>query len=259
MSAAARSDSRPPRAESSEAGASRSEAVRPDAERTEAGPPGPIRVLIVDDQALVRQGVRAFLETRTDLTIVADVGSGREAIEAAVRTRPHVALIDLVMPGMDGIATTVALREHAPACRVVVLTSHHDDGHVYPALRAGALGYLLKSVTPEELAAAIRAAAHGEPSLHPRVAMRLVQDAVGRGPDRPGSDPDRPEPLTPREREVLAHVAEGVGNAEIAARLGLSEKTVKGHVSHLLAKLRVKDRTQAAVYAWREGLVRRDD
>jgi len=211
-----------------------------------------ISVLLVDDHALVRQGVRAFLDAQPDLRVVAEAASGREAVEAAKTHAPDVVLMDLLMPGMDGVETTRAVKEVSPASHVVVLTSHHDDAYVFAALRAGALGYVLKTISSEELAGTVRRAAHGEPTLHPSIALRLMQDVRG-------EQEDVTSELTPRELEVLKLIAEGLTNADIAERLGVAEKTVKGHVGNVLSKLQVHDRTQAAVYAWREGVVRRED
>lgn len=215
----------------------------------------PVTVMIVDDHELVRQGVRAFLDAQPDLQVVAEAANGRDALAAATELVPDVVLMDLLMPGMDGVETTRLLKESSPRSHVVVLTSHHDDAHVFPALRAGALSYVLKSIGPEELAGAVRRAARGEPTLHPRVALRLMRDVRGAS----GTDPDVFTDLTPREQEVLKLIAEGLANADIAARLGVAEKTVKGHVSNVLSKLHLADRTQAAVFAWRKGVMRRDD
>ncbi len=211
----------------------------------------PITVLLVDDHAIVRSGVRAYLEIQPDLQVVGEAGSGAEAVRLAAELVPDVVLMDLVMPEMDGVEATWRLRRVSPRSQVVVLTSFHDDTHVFPAIKAGALSYLLKDIGPEELVEAVRAAAQGEASLHPRIAARLVQELRGdRGqPANPFSE------LSEREHEVLRLIADGLSNAEIAARLVLSEKTVKGHVSNILSKLHLQDRTQAAVYAWREGLV----
>ncbi len=213
-----------------------------------------LTVMIVDDHELVRQGVRAFLDAQPGLQVVAEAASGREAVALAQELVPDVVLMDLLMPGMDGVEATRKLKEVSPRSQVVVLTSHHDDAHVFPALRAGTLSYVLKTIGPEELAGTVRRAAHGEPTLHPRIALRLMRDV--RGDD---AGPDASAELTPREMEVLKLIAEGLANAAIAERLGLSEKTVKGHVSNVLSKLHLADRTQAAVYAWREGVVRRDE
>ncbi len=214
----------------------------------------PITVLLVDDHALVRQGVRAFLETQDDLTVVAEAGGGEEAIKLAAEHAPDVALMDLIMPGMDGVETTRQLVAKSPRTNVVMLTSYHDDEHVFPAIRAGALSYVLKEIGPDELADAVRKAAAGEAVLHPRVAARVVRELHGARRDAPNVFHE----LSDREMEVLKLIADGCANAEIAGNLYLSEKTVKSHVSNILGKLHLADRTQAAVYAWREGVVRRD-
>ena len=212
----------------------------------------PITVLIVDDHAVVRSGLRAYLETQPDLEVVAEAASGREAVRLAAEHVPDVVLMDLVMPEMDGVEATRRIRDASPRTRVVVLTSFHDDVHIFPAIKAGALSYLLKDIGPEELAEAVRAAARGEAVLHPRVAARLADEM--RGAWAAGINPYTE--LSTREQEVLRLVAEGRSNAEIAAQLVLSEKTVKSHVSNILSKLHLADRTQAAVFAWREGLMR---
>jgi len=214
----------------------------------------PITVLLVDDHELVRRGVRAFLETRPDITVVAEAGSGEEAVRLAAEYAPDVALMDLIMPGMDGVEATRLLTARSPRTSVVMLTSYHDDEHVFPAIRAGALSYVLKEVGPEELADAVRKAAAGEAVLHPRVAARVVRELHGARRDEPNVFRE----LSDRELEVLKLIADGLSNAEIAGRLYVSEKTVKSHVSNILGKLHLADRTQAAVYAWRQGVVRRD-
>lgn len=216
----------------------------------------PITVLLVDDHALVRQGVRAFLETQPDISVVAEADGGEEAVRCAAEYAPDVTLMDLIMPGMDGVEATRRLKTRSPRTKVVVLTSYHDDEHVFPAIRAGALSYILKEVGPEELAAAVRKAAAGEAILHPRVAARVVRELHGSRGE--ANAPNAFHELSDRELEVLKLIAEGLGNSEIAGRLYLSEKTVKSHVSNILGKLHLADRTQAAVYAWREGVVRRD-
>lgn len=206
-----------------------------------------IRVLVVDDHAVVREGLRAFLDLQDGIDVVGEASDGDEAIAAAEELLPDVVLMDLVMPRLDGLAAMRALRERVPGARVIVLTSFLDDEKVLPALRAGAAGYLLKNAAPQELARAIRAAFAGEVVLDPVVAARLVDTLAG------GVEPlDR---LTPREREVLELIGRGFPNKLIARELGLSEKTVKTHVGHVLAKLGVTDRTQAAVVAVRAGLV----
>ena len=214
----------------------------------------PITVLLVDDHEMVRRGVRAFLETRPDITVVAEAGSGEEAVRLAAEHAPDVALMDLIMPGMDGVEATPRLTAQSPRTNVIMLTSYHDDEHVFPAIRAGALSYVLKEVGPEELADAVRKAAAGEAILHPRVAARVVRELHGARRDEPNAFRE----LSDRELEVLKLIADGLSNAEIASRLYVSEKTVKSHVSNILGKLHLADRTQAAVYAWRQGVVRRD-
>jgi NarL family two-component system response regulator LiaR len=213
----------------------------------------PITVLLVDDHAMVRQGVRAFLATQPDLSVVGEAASGVEAVTQAAQLIPDVVLMDLVMPGMDGVEATRQLKRASPRTQVVVLTSYHEDEHIFPALKAGALSYILKDVSPHELAEAIRKAAMGEAVLHPRVAARVIKELQG----APRDAVNVYNELSDRELEVLKLIAEGLSNATIAERLVLSEKTVKGHVSNILSKLQVADRTQAAVYAWREGVVRK--
>ena len=213
-----------------------------------------ITVLLVDDHALVRQGVRAFLDTQSDITVVAEAASGEEAVHLAAEYAPDVALMDLIMPGMDGVEATRRLTARSPRTKVVILTSYHDDEHIFPAIRAGALSYVLKEVGPDELAKAVRMAAAGEAVLHPRVAARVVRELHGTRRDEPNVFRE----LSDRELEVLRLIAEGLSNAEISDRLFISEKTTKSHVSNILGKLHLADRTQAAVYAWREGVVRRD-
>lgn len=212
---------------------------------------GPIRVLVVDDHAVVREGLRAFLELQDGIEVVAEAADGREAVEAAAGLRPDVVLMDLVMPRLDGVAAMRELRESVPGARVIVLTSFLDDDKLLPAVRAGAAGYLLKNARPEEVVRAVRAAHAGEALLDPLVAARLVETLAADGGEEPL---DR---LTPREREVLVLIGRGFPNKRIAAELGLAEKTVKTHVGHVLAKLGVTDRTQAAVAAVRAGLVPR--
>ncbi|MCP9485152.1 MAG: response regulator transcription factor [Gaiellaceae bacterium MAG52_C11] len=210
-----------------------------------------IRVLVVDDHAVVREGLHTFLELQEGIEVVGDAVDGREAVETAVRLRPDVIVMDLVMPRLDGVAAMRELRESLPEARVIVLTSFLDDDKLLPALRAGAAGYLLKNAQPRELARAVRAAHAGETLLDPIVAARLVETLAAAGEEEPL---DR---LTSREREVLILIGRGFPNKLIARELGLSEKTVKTHVSHVLAKLGVTDRTQAAVLAVRAGLVPR--
>jgi two-component system, NarL family, response regulator LiaR len=209
----------------------------------------PIRVLLVDDHAVVREGLRAFLELQEGIAVVGEAADGYEAIGAATRLRPDVILMDLVMPELDGVSAMRALRERIPETRVIVLTSFLDDDKLLPALRAGAAGYLLKNAEPQEVARAIRAARAGQALIDPVVAARLVETLAADDGEAPL---DR---LTPREREVLVLIGRGLPNKLIARELDVSEKTVKTHVGHVLAKLGVGDRTQAAVFAVRAGLV----
>jgi len=213
-----------------------------------------ITVLIVDDHALVRQGVRGYLEAQPDISIAGEAASGEEAVRLAADQVPDVVLMDLLMPGMDGVEATRRVRRVSPRSQVVVLTSYHEDVHIFPAIKAGALSYLLKDVGPEELAGAVRAAARGEAVLHPHVATRVMQELRGTRREVPNPFAE----LTDRELEVMHLIAEGLSNALIAERLVLSEKTVKGYVSNILSKLHLADRTQAAVFAWREGMMRPD-
>ncbi len=215
----------------------------------------PITILLVDDHQVVRQGVRAFLDTQSDLSVVGEAESGEEAVSQAAQKVPDVVLMDLIMPGsLDGVEATRQVKNTTPRTQVVVLTSYHEDEHIFPAIRAGALSYVLKDIGPDELADVIRRAARGEAVLHPQVAARLIQEVQGR---RHSSTNPFTE-LSDREMEVLRLIAAGSSNAAIAEQLVISQKTVKGHVSNILGKLHLVDRTQAAVYAWREGIVRRD-
>ena len=210
-----------------------------------------IRVLIADDHAVVRRGLRTFLELQEEIEVVGEAEDGEQALTEAERLDPDVILLDLVMPHVDGIAALHGLRERSPRSRVIVLTTFLDDDKLLPAVRAGAAGYLLKDVEPKDLVGAIRTVHAGEALLHPAAAARVMAELV---------DAARPTPatlLTPRENEVLALIARGSSNKVIARELGVSEKTVKTHVSNLLGKLGVTDRTQAALYAVREGLVPR--
>ena len=213
----------------------------------------PIRIVIADDHDLVRQGIRGFLETHADLEIVGEAGDAATAVSLCSAQTPDVALVDLVMPG-GGIEATRAIRMASPKTHVVLLTSFEDVQQIVAAVQAGALSCLLKDVDADALADALRKAAQGEAVLHPRIAARLME-AMRRGGE-PGSDVL--QSLSQRERETLTLVAEGLSNQMIAERLGIGEKTVKTHVSNVLGKLNVSDRTQAAVYAWRSGMKQRE-
>ena len=211
-----------------------------------------IRIVIADDHVLVRQGIRAFLETHADLAIVGEAEDAAGAIALCAEHRPDVALVDLVMPG-GGIEATRAIRAASPQTQVVLLTSFEDAQQIVAAVQAGALSCMLKDVDADALSDTLRKAARGEAVLHPRVAAKLM-DTLRRGAE-PGSEVL--ESLSAREREVLTLMAEGFSNMQIAERLGIGEKTVKTHVSNVLSKLNVNDRTQAAVYAWKSGLKQR--
>ncbi len=214
----------------------------------------PITVLLVDDHEVVRQGVRFFLETQPDFSVVAEADSGFTAIKLAEEKIPDVVLMDLIMPEMGGVEATRRIKYLSPRTQIVVLTSYHDDEHIFPALQAGAISYVLKDVKMEELAEVIRRAVRGEATLHPRVASRVIQELHGNRTQELNPFTE----LTNRELEVLKLIAKGLSNSEIADQLIISEFTVKGHVSNVLSKLHLADRTKAAVYAWQKGVVRRD-
>jgi len=213
-----------------------------------------IRVLIADDQALFREGLRTLLSTRAEVEVVGEASNGREALEQVERTAPHVVLMDLRMPLMDGIQATAQIRQRWPAIPVLALTTFDDDGSLFGALRAGAAGYLLKDVSSETLLSAITAAARGEAFLQSTVTGRVV--AAFAKMLEPGGAPAHALvlPLSPREREILALLGTGASNKEIADRLCLAEGTVKNHVTNILTKLDVRDRTQAALRARELGI-----
>jgi two-component system, NarL family, response regulator LiaR len=208
-----------------------------------------IRVLVADDHAVVRQGLRTFLELQEDIEVVADVADGRQALAAVAEHDPDVVLMDLVLPEVDGVEAIQRIVSERPRVRVIALTSFLDDDKLFPAVRAGAAGYLLKDVQPAELVKAIHTVHAGEGLLHPAVAARLMEEvAASGGGEAPGN-------LTPREREVVRLIARGLSNKRIALELGISEKTVKTHVSSILGKLGLTDRTQVALHAVRERWV----
>jgi DNA-binding NarL/FixJ family response regulator len=204
-----------------------------------------IRVLICDDHAVVRQGLRTYLELQEDIEVVGEAADGQAAIDVAARTSPDVILLDLAMPDRDGLGALPRLKDIG---RVIVLTSFGEDDRLFAALRGGAVGFLLKDTEPAELVRAIRTAHAGQSPLSPAVAARVIDQLAQAG------RPRAIDQLTPREREVLRLIAEGLSNKRIARELGVAEKTVKTHVGHVLAKLELSDRTQAALYAVREGL-----
>lgn len=217
-----------------------------------------IRVLIVDDHAIVRQGLRTFLELQDTsalpIEVVGDASNGVEAIELARSTQPDIVLLDLVMPEMDGLQATPKIIECSPHSRVIILTSFGEEDKVMPAIRGGAQGYLLKDIPPDELVQAVREAYLGKVQLHPEVAKKLMSAVAGKEEPSANRDMSHSENgLTEREQEVLNLIAEGSNNREIAGKLYISEKTVKTHVSSILGKLGLADRTQAAIYALRHA------
>jgi NarL family two-component system response regulator LiaR len=215
-----------------------------------------ITVLIVDDHLVVRQGLRTFLDLHDDIQIVGEAMDGETAIEMTRQLAPDVVLMDLVMPGLDGITATSRIKSLGLGTKVIALTSFTDDDKVFPAIQAGASSYLLKDVTPDGLVEAIRAVRHDEARLHP-VVMRMLMEQVAHQP--PPTAPPTAQSLTERELEVLRLVAQGQSNREIAQTLVISEKTAKAHVSNILGKLGLEDRTQMAIYAFKSGLVNLDN
>lgn len=207
-----------------------------------------IRVVIVDDHAVVRQGLHFMLERQADISVIGEGKNGEEAIFLATDLIPEVMLLDLLMPKVDGITAIREIKRLTPATQVIILTSYHDDDLIFSAIKAGALSYLLKDTSPPELIAAVRAAAQGESRLHPTVATRVLREMHAEAQSAFNE-------LTPREREVLAQIARGRSNAEIATALVIGEGTVKMHVSNILSKLHLADRTQAAIYALQKRLV----
>ena len=214
-----------------------------------------IKVLIVDDHQVVRQGLRTFLELQEDILVVGEAGDGQAAVEMVCQLNPNVVLMDLVMPRLDGITATRQVKSLASHVNVIALTSFTEDDKVFPAIQAGASGYLLKDVSPDDLVEAIRAAYRGEARLHPDIARKLMEQVASQR--TPARDTPLVE-LTEREHEVTRLVAQGCSNQEIAKELVISEKTVKTHVSNILSKLQLEDRTQLAIYAIRKGLVQPD-
>lgn len=210
-----------------------------------------ITILLVDDHSIVRRGIQAFLETQPDLMIVGEASTGEEALTEATRLAPDVVVMDLSMPGMGGIEAIRQIKKLSPHSQVVVLTSFQEDKYIFPTLKAGALSYVMKDIHARDLADTIRKANRSESVLHPRVAARVVQELRGEREKIPNAFVD----LTDREMEVLRLIALGNSNAAIAQKLSISEQTVKGHVSNILGKLHIADRTQATVFAWQQGLI----
>jgi NarL family two-component system response regulator LiaR len=217
----------------------------------------PIRVLLVDDHPIVRDGIRSLLATEGDIQVVGEAANGRDGITMAEQLQPDVILMDLVMPGLDGIEAIYRIMSSRPQTRILVLTSFDAEAKVFPAIKAGATGYLLKDSDSEELVRAIHQVHRGESSLDPRIARMVLRELQAES--RPGQEQDSAgEPLTEREVEVLRLVARGLGNEEIAQRLVIAERTVRTHVSNILGKLHLANRTQATLYALREGLASLD-
>ncbi|HZD56729.1 MAG TPA: response regulator transcription factor [Anaerolineales bacterium] len=223
-------------------------------------PPAKIKVLIVDDHAVVRQGLRTFLELHAEtswlpIEVVGEASNGLEAVEQAGLLQPDIVLLDLVMPVMDGVLATPRILEASPRTRVIILTSFGEEDRVIPAIRAGAHGYLLKDIPPDELVEAVSQVYRGQVHLHPEVAKKLMS-AIAEKEQPPASPPPKAafDDLTEREMQVLRLIAEGLNNRDIARKMVISEKTVKSHVSSILSKLQVEDRTQAAIYALRHAI-----
>ncbi|MCY7345622.1 MAG: response regulator transcription factor [Pyrinomonadaceae bacterium] len=210
-----------------------------------------ITVLLVDDHSIVRKGVRGFLEIQENIEVIGEAESGEKAVVLCEEFAPDVVLLDLLMSGMNGVETTRQIKIISPRSNVIILTSFHDNEYILPAIQAGALSYLLKDVSPNDLVQAVYKAAIGEAVLHPRIAAQIMSEMRIAKETKLNLDE-----LTTRESEVLRLIAEGLSNSEIGNRLFISEKTVKSHVSNILSKLHLADRTKVAVYAWRSGIVK---
>ncbi len=212
-----------------------------------------IRLLIADDHPIVRKGLRALMEDQPDIQVVGEASDGNDAVERAKQDQPDVILLDLMMPGKDGLTAIGEIKRERPEARILVLTSYFEDEQVFPAIKAGALGYLLKDSSPQELLQAIRDIARGQSALHPAIALKVIREL-----NHPSDLPPTTDPLTARELEVLTLLGQGMSNADIARRLTISERTVGTHISNILGKLHLASRTQAALYALKQGLARLD-
>jgi NarL family two-component system response regulator LiaR len=212
-----------------------------------------IRLLIADDHPIVRQGLRALTDDQPDMQVIAEAADGIEAVEQARRLKPDVILLDLMIPRQDGVQAISEIKREQPEARILVLTSYFEDDHVFPAIKAGALGYLLKDSPPQELLQAIRDIAQGQSALHPAIALKVIHEL-----NRPPDLPPTAAPLTAREMQVLTLVGQALSNTEIAERLTISERTVGTHISNILGKLHLASRTQAALYALKQGLAHLD-
>jgi NarL family two-component system response regulator LiaR len=213
-----------------------------------------ITLILADDHSMIRMGLKAYFNTLPDIAVVGEAATGEEALSLVAQHLPDVVLMDLLMPGMGGVEATRKVRKISPSTQVIILTSYHEDEHIFPAIRAGALSYVLKDIDPDDLAEVIRRAHQNEAVLHPRIAARLVKEMQGSRNVTPNPYAD----LTDREMDVLREIASGKSNREIAEALYIGEKTVKTHITNILSKLHLADRTQAAVFAWQEGIVRRE-
>jgi DNA-binding NarL/FixJ family response regulator len=213
-----------------------------------------ISILIVDDHEVVRNGLRAYIDTLPEFQVIGEAVSGEEALLMVSEYIPDIVLLDLILPGMDGVETTRHVKKISPRTQVVVLTSYYEDAHIFPALKAGAISYILKDMKMDKLAEVLRRAIQGEVTLHPRVAARVLQNIRSENSDEQALFTE----LTDRELDVLKLIATGLTNSQIAEKLVISENTVKGHVSNILSKLHLADRTQVAVYAWQRGIVQRE-
>jgi NarL family two-component system response regulator LiaR len=213
-----------------------------------------IRLILADDHSLVRKGVEALLSTEEGMTVIGSAADGEEAVREVARLNPDVILLDLQMPRKSGIEAIAEIKEQDPQARILVLTSFSDDEKVFAAIKAGAMGYILKDASPQELIAAIRNVHEGKSSLDPSIALKVIREL-----NKPSALPPTSEPLTERELEILQLLARGLSNQQIAEELVISERTARTHISNILAKLHLANRTQAALYALRQGIARLDD